>query len=472
MPDQPPLGLDSLTEAENVLPGTNGYYGSFRQPEVVSTTVPSASASAVVQGALIATLSESENPYYPLRHYVVANGVLLGGGESGFSTLSSVTMNPLDPSDRFGFVQYKNYVVFVNRNNPCQIIEAGQSTAAALATSGSVPQANVVGVVGQFLMVGDLQTPISGNRYPSYVQWSAIDSPRNWPTPNSSAALASQAGEQDLGVEGGNVTAILGGDQFAVILQSNRVTRCTYIGGTAVFQFDQIDNEHGGYYPRSAIRVGDVCYYISKSGFMRTNGVTVENFGAGVVNDYFLSRVNQSAGPLADVTSAYDPDRSQIYWAWPSATAVPTNLLIFNIITQKWSRATVSGGVYALLKRTSTEPYLQAFNTARRLIEFSGAPGTATLTTGETEMNEGGRTFVSGLKPVVDVTANAVTVALGTRDDNQAAVTYTAETTANSRSRYCGFRSDARYHRARVTISGTFNAAQGLQFNAVPSGQT
>jgi hypothetical protein len=51
-------------------------------------------------------------------------------------------------------------------------------------------------------------------------------------------------------------------------------------------------------------------------------------------------------------------------------------------------------------------------------------------------------------------------------------VTYTAESTANSRSGFCDFRSEARYHRARVTITGTFNAAQGIEVDAVWSGAT
>jgi hypothetical protein len=103
---------------------------------------------------------------------------------------------------------------------------------------------------------------------------------------------------------------------------------------------------------------------------------------------------------------------------------------------------------------------------------FTGTPGTAVIEMGESEATPGGRSFVRGVRPFIDVTANAVTVAIGHRDHPQASVTYTSEVTANSRSGVCGFRNDARYQRVRLTIAGTFNSAQAVDVDAVPSGKT
>lgn len=97
------------------------------------------------------------------------------------------------------------------------------------------------------------------------------------------------------------------------------------------------------------------------------------------------------------------------------------------------------------------------------LSTFTGTPGTATIETGDVEATLGRKTFVAGVKPLVDVTANAVTAAIGYRDDLQASVTYTSEVTANSRSGFCDFRVEARYQRIRLKIAGTFNAAQGVE---------
>lgn len=99
-----------------------------------------------------------------------------------------------------------------------------------------------------------------------------------------------------------------------------------------------------------------------------------------------------------------------------------------------------------------------------------GTPGTAIIETGEVEGTTGKNSFVSGVKPLVDATTGAVTVAVGYRSDLQSSPTYTSETSANSRTGFCDFRNVAKYQRVRVTYTATFNAAQGIEHRAFPSG--
>lgn len=106
----------------------------------------------------------------------------------------------------------------------------------------------------------------------------------------------------------------------------------------------------------------------------------------------------------------------------------------------------------------------------RHLATFTGAHGTAIIETGESEANVGQRTFIHSVRAFVDVTANAITGAIGYRNNTQESVTYTSETTANSRSGEMNFRVDARFERVRFTITGTFNAAQGIDVDGVASG--
>lgn len=104
------------------------------------------------------------------------------------------------------------------------------------------------------------------------------------------------------------------------------------------------------------------------------------------------------------------------------------------------------------------------------LMDFTGTPGTAIFETGELEANPGRMTFISGVKPVVDATANAITVAVGYRNDTQAIATYTAEITTTARTGFADFRNEARYQRVRVKVTGAFTAAQGVEPMAVPGG--
>jgi hypothetical protein len=89
--------------------------------------------------------------------------------------------------------------------------------------------------------------------------------------------------------------------------------------------------------------------------------------------------------------------------------------------------------------------------------------------TGESELNPGGLAYVGGAKPLLD--SSNWTMQIGKRADQATAVSWSSAVSPNSRTGKADFREDGRYHRARVTVTGTFNAAQGVQFDAIPSGE-
>src|SRR6185503_19941265 len=95
-----------------------------------------------------------------------------------------------------------------------------QKTVGSTATFGAIigsPHGSVLGVIGQFLMAGNIEA--APNTFPHLVIWSSIGSPTDWPLPGSDSALASQAGEQFLHLKHGAVTGIYGGDQWGIITQ-------------------------------------------------------------------------------------------------------------------------------------------------------------------------------------------------------------------------------------------------------------
>jgi hypothetical protein len=104
---------------------------------------------------------------------------------------------------------------------------------------------------------------------------------------------------------------------------------------------------------------------------------------------------------------------------------------------------------------------------------FTGTPGTALITTGDIEINPGGRGFVSGVKPNVEssATAPAVTVRIGGRDSLATTTAYTATTTPTTRTGFADCRVNAKYHRAEVQIVGNFDKATGVEFKAKPAGK-
>jgi hypothetical protein len=469
LPDLPELNNAGLTEAKNCVP-LNGTYKSF---DTFSTSLTLGSIAATVNGAF--------STYTPTDSYVVFAGsdtrLFRNIAGAGFNDVSAVTYNTA-AGRYWRFAQYQDVVVATNWGNVPQYATIGLAANFATlgSTAGTAPRAQHVGSIGQFILLGDTTTD------EAHLQWSGIDAPLSWPTPGSATAIAQQAGEQFLSGESGKITGISSGDQFGLIFQKFAITRATYIGGSAVFQFDQISKGRGMYYPNSLVEVGGLAYFIAQDGFCRSDGVQVQPVGRGKVDKWFRDNVGQGSSYENRVYGAVDLIDNIIYWAFPesgTSTGTPTHILMYSLTEDRFSHAVQTLGSLVAGVPAQAQPYnkslpgwVKGFSTANALGYFSGAPGTAIFTTGEMEPNPAGYADEFGIKPLVDQSLNGITIAMGTRNDISAAVTYSAEQTANSRSRFANFRTSARYHRARLTVTGTFNAAQGLEYQAEPSGYT
>jgi hypothetical protein len=103
---------------------------------------------------------------------------------------------------------------------------------------------------------------------------------------------------------------------------------------------------------------------------------------------------------------------------------------------------------------------LSGFNNAHKQINFTGTAMDAVLETMELQAFPGNRANVSLIRPVVDGSAT-VTVQMGTRDTQGDSVSYANAVSVNQTGD-CPVRSNARYHRVRVNISGDFNHAEGV----------
>ena len=461
MPDAPPLGNPGLIECQNALP-LDGTYKSFAPLTGSGTAAPN-----TVIGAIWSS-SPSGGRYFGTLTNLYRQVLT-----TAQSALSAATYNT-DADGYWRFIQYESLMIATNYADLPQAHTVGAAgNFSSLATSGTTPAAQHVGVIGQFVMLGNLKDS-GGTARPYTVQWSSIDQPRNWPTPGSDTAIASQSGEQVLNPAWGDVMGIWGNDQFGVIAQQGGLTRCTYVGGTTVFQFDEFESGRGCLFPNSPIQIGNLTYYISPAGFCVTDGVTVKNIGANKVDNYFRSQVNFIYKPK--VRGAADFQKELLYWSFvsqSSGAAATDQLLIYNWQEDRWSRAsTVAESIFNarhnITVSESPRP-VEGWQASRTIGSFTGAPGTAVFESGEVELNEGGFSHVTGVKPLVDQAS--VTVELGYRNDQATAASYTSATTPTTRTGYADFRNSARYHRTRVNVTGTIGAMQGVEFNALTEGR-
>lgn len=458
-PDLPDLGAEALITAKNVLPGPTGYK-AFK---------PFAASSATAPGTSVFNAFAANSPTKGTQIvYVNAGDYYTSANFGAFTSRGGSTVGA-----EGGVTQFDDLFIAVGTGHvPWKHTIGSSSNVSTLASSGTAPACNVIGVINRFVVLGDLLTSTLGStQRANVIQWCAIDQPTNWPTPGSATAVAFQAGEQKMPSEYGQVTGIHGGDQYGVILQAGAVSRMTYEGPPTVFRFDVLDNTNGSVFNRGSIKVGGLTYFISRNGFCRTDGVSVERIGVGKVDRFFWDSIEIA---FADdfVNAGYDPLNNLVQFAYPVGSQITCNrMLSFNPDTSSWTYSDIN--LSALItpnKALANQETMMAINSTF-LGRFEGTAGSAVFETSDAEFNPGGRSYVDGIKPNVESsgTAPAMTVRVGFRDDLGTAPTFTAVTSANSATGEANFRVDAKYARAEITITGNFDKATGFVASVDPS---
>jgi hypothetical protein len=469
LPDLPDLNNPGLTEATNVIP-LHGTYECYRP---LNGTGTANALSGTVNGAFMARASVAGTVIYASADAGASNFLFRHNG-AAWATASATRAAIAD--HHTSFAQFEDLVLATDISGGLNVHTAG-SAATFTAVSLSEP-AQHVGVIGQFAVLGNFFGTTTANA--ASIRWSSIGDPLLWPTPGSATAIATQSGDHFFQAERGNVTAISGGDQFGLVFQQGAINRMTYVGGNVVFQFDVVDAQRGAFFPNSVVRAGGLTYFIARSGFFVTDGVTVKEISRDKISTTFLAAAISSTPHR--VRGAYDGRRNLIYWSYQESSLIEEmqdRIVIYDPATERFTLANdLVSSIFTSREGLRPGPIPSfdgppmGFMSNGTLGSFSGTPGTAILTTGEMEPNPGGYTEAFGIKPLVDASLNAITIAMGTRNDQFTAVSYSADQTANSRSGFANFRTSARYHRARLTIAGTFNAAQGLEYQAEASGYT
>lgn len=329
-----------------------------------------------------------------------------------------------------------------------------QDAAIGGATFADVPAApigNVIGVINQFLMVGDLTV----GPFPYRVQWSAIGDPTNYPTPLTDAAIAAQSSNEDLNQDFGPVMFIAGGPQFGVIFQRLGITRASYVGGDVVFQFAPYDRKRGLIARGAAVQMGDSIYYISDDGFHATDGSQIVNIGRSADNEmgldqWFWANVNTAA--LSAIRSGYDATKQCVVFAIPTGSNTkPDTLLIFNPTAKRWTRATQPCEV-VFTSNDGTRHQLGLFNQSHSYGLLTGAPLTGYLESYDVGFTDAHVRYVTGVRPNV-VSVAAPTVRIGTRKAMGDAITYTGDVLQDAFSRIAPFLVEAAFFRVRVSSS-------------------
>ena len=477
LPDRPPRDNPGAIEAKNAVPIAGGY-APCRSLDSFTNALDARCRGAVsgIAGNLtVFTFAGDAAKLYRLSDATWSD-VSKGGG---YSTGTNEVWNFAE------FGRVGRLIVATNFTDAPQKWIMGTSSAFA-DLSSTAPKARYLCVVGDFLVVGNLNDSTDGT-VPSRVAWGPIGNPEGSWTPDQTT----QADFQDLKA-GGEITGVVGGE-YGSILCRTAVYRMTYVGVPLIFRFDEVSRNTGCVAPGSVASHGAITIFLSEDGFVLFDGQGLRPIGANRVDRWFETYAN--SGGFSRISATMDPARKLYLCAFPAdGQDDPARILIYNWELDRWGwceqdcealvrllspgytlegLADISSSLDALPASLDSRQWqggavtFGGFDLAHQFGPFGGAVKPAVIDTSEVQIFDPLRAFVRGVRPIVDGTT---TVALGTRDRPTDTIAWTADTAVNSRTHLASFRSDARYHRARVTTSGDFEHAQGVDIEADRSG--
>jgi hypothetical protein len=448
-PDRPAADT-AASVARNVVPVANGY-----APFAELSSVTSGFAEPVKGAASYKDRNGVAQSFCgtPTRLFRLLDGVWVEVG-SGYHTSGDL---------RWTFSLYGDYVVASNGADLPQKLKLGAD--ARFSALAGAPPFKFQCIVRDFLFVADADNDALK------VQWSGIDNPEQWEVGRNSSDF-------QILPNTGPIRGVSGGE-YALVFTEFSIHRFTFVGGSAIFQRDEIESNHGLYAPGSLVKYSNLNFYLSHNGFYVTDGSTARPIGGSRVDAYFFEQVAQEF--RFNITAAIDPRRKLYLIAYPSeasASGVCDKGLIYNWEIDRWAEcdlavaqlisgfqegrsldAPVTGSDPANLEaavRNFDDEFwragafqISAIDTAGRYCFFTGSPKAAALETVETQISPQRRSFVRGFH-VVGQCAGAVGRVL---HRPRLAVGYdqTPLATQDDQGYICGL-ADGRFIRAQVNV--------------------
>lgn len=480
--DLPALGNPGMTQAHNCI-WTDGCY-----KQLLALSTSGDALSNRCQGAFAGRDTEANTILY-----AGDSTKLYQRNGTAWDDKSNGTYNT-QFSGFWKFKQFDTTVIATNYNDaPQKITIASSGVFADL--NANAPKAKHIGVIGQFLFLGNTADTTNGI-VPHRVQWSAIGDPDDWPIIDTTDASEKQSDDENLNPSYGEIRGIADGEKTGLVFQENAVTRFTYVGGSQVFEVETFERSRGLIGPFAYAQIGDITVYLSSGGFCKTDGNSVTPIGIGRVDDVVLGNLGTSFNEDR-IYAAVDLVNKLVYFCYPTGTEDnPSNLAIYNYVEDKWTTGAetaeflftskslgytleqldaVSSSIDAMTVSLDSSIWkggadiVSGFDASHILGTLSGSAKTATLDTQEEALNSGGKAIVHGVRPLVE--GGTSTVALLTRNLQSSSKSAGSAVATNSRTGLSNFRTTSRYHSARVSIAGGFTRAFGADFEYDPAGE-
>ena len=477
LPDQPDLENKGVTVAENVIPAFEGYrsLNSLANLSNQATNEIKNIFSAKDNSGNVKLFAGDAGKLYEFN-----------SGTSNLDDISKGGGYTLTDAERWRFVQFGTSVIVAGGiAETLQEFTLGTDSVFA-DLGGTPPKADFIAVVRDQVWTANIDE--GSGRVPFRVRWSGINDATQW------TVGTDQADFQDI-PDAGAITGLVGGE-YATILMEKAIVKASYVGTPLIYQIDKIETARGCTFPGSVAHIGNTIFFLNEDGFYAFYGMQSIPIGAEKVNKFFLYDFN---GAFPDkMTSAVDPTNQIVVWSYVSNSntsgSVPDKLLIYNYAIKRWSIAKVSVDLIApfftagytlegldnLASNLDALPapldsnlykggaFLFGGSVNKRITSFTGQPLSAVIETSEFALNKGKHSLVTRSVPYFR--NGSVTVQVGARDRQDDDVTFS---TANSLTDegFVKHRSQGRFHRIRMNISGFWDFAQGFDLEGQPLGR-
>lgn len=469
LPDHPDFQNPGCVRANNVFPSAGGY-DPFR-----GAGNTSGSTSGACRGAAFYARTTGD-------------AITVGGGDdklwvdvSGVLT-ATTGLSSIGSDAYWQFHQFNSFVFAVSINNDLMHLSDIDTDTSWSAVTDAPARAEVIGQVGNHLMVGNLSSNPFG------FQWSGLNDPTTF-----TADAINMAGTGSAQQEYGKITGIAG-DRFSMLFQEYGISRIAFVGPPTVFQLETIEEARGAIAPNSIVTVGHTTFFLAHDGFWSTNGAASQPIGTSRVNEFF--RENASSVDLFRTCGAVDWDKQSVVWAYASASGggALDKLIIFSWAENRWATADlpvewlVQGTVNATtMDDTSSEfdeidsidgsPDSARFQArGRRLSAYLTSGANTQLTaldgdtleadfeTGEFQPSPGQRAMMTQIGPIVENAGENTRAQAITRSKKGGAETFSGFGAINDAG-WCPVRAEGLYSRAAVNIpaGGEWKNAQGVQ---------
>lgn len=385
------------------------------------------------------------------------------------------------------FTQYGDRVIATNYDDKIQSFLVGTDTEFSdLITSGPDVKCANFGVINNFLVTINVND--SDGQTKNRVRWSPINDPAgDW-----TASQSTQADFQN--VEDGNPgegMAVIGGQNYGVLVFKNALCRMEYVGPPTFFQITLMENTRGAIHPNVVASNGDLTFFYGEAGFWLNGGVSSGPIGHKKVNKDFSEDIDRNRlHQMRATTSPIDNTFLLTYTSVNSPDGRNDKTLAYSWVDNRFTQ--IDAGYDFMFRAFTATASLEEIASSYPDLEsvpysfdsrfwaggetqlagvfedalgyFDGTPMTATLEGQEARYYPEGLTYLDSVLPVYQ--GGSVQVRVGTRSLLKEAVTYEPYQSPSVFTGEVDYGFEARYIRPSIQLSGEWEHFKGFRIRS------